>query len=238
MNLRFAGISLLALLGLVACGGSKTTDSPAAASSTSLVGTWGNATETDTFNANGTFAISKANCTYTGGTYSVAGNKLTVTAVPTTAVASGTVAPATACTTATTSTLNGYSFTYTISGNSLTYVDATGTYTVHQLLGKWTAPITGGTEVYTFNAGGTYVYDLTATGLGTCTFTGGTYTVSGETLTFTTAPTAGSGAGVTCTPSALAALAGLVNTITMTSATTLTATSKGVVPVVTNYTRI
>lgn len=225
MNFRIIGLCIAAISGLTACGGGGGSSSTAA-STPSIVGTWGNGTETQTYRSNNTFASSAGGCTYSGGTYTVAGNKVSVATVPTTATPSGT-APA-ACGSVPAG-FAGYSFTYTISGNTLTYVDITGTTPIYSLTGKWSNSGTAGTESYTFNADGSYVYIVTPTGLGTCTFTGGTYTISGETLTFATAPTAGAmtGTGVNCATSIVAGLGGLTSIITINSLNQMTATTAG-----------
>jgi hypothetical protein len=224
MNIRMIGLILAAIFGLTACGGGG---SSAASGATSIVGTWGNAAtkaETDTFNSDNTFAISQSGCTYTGGTYSVSGNKLSVVTVPTGAVSSGT-SPAGSCSASNATSLATYNFTYTITGNTLTYVDSNGTTLLYALTGKWSATAGTLTSSFTFNADGSYVF-AQANGTGSCSFTGGKYSVSGETLTFTSSPTAETHTGaVTCT---IPALANVNYTISITSATSLTATRASV----------
>jgi hypothetical protein len=230
MNFRIIGLCIAAIAGLTACGGGGSSATPAGA--TSIVGTWGNGTETQTYRSNNTFASSVGGCTYSGGTYAVAGNKVTVATVPTTATPSGTTPAACGSVPA---GFSGYSFTYTISGNTLTYTDSTGATPLYSLAGKWSNSGAAGTESYTFNADGSYVLFASLTGAGSCTFTGGTYTMSGEKLTFT-APTAGAmtGTGVNCAISVVAGLGGLVSTVTINSVNQMTSTIAGVPTV---YTR-
>ncbi len=221
-NYRVSGLFLMVIASMAACGGGG---GSSASSASSPVGTWGNATGTDTYNANNTFVTSFGGCTYTGGTYTLSGNKITVTTVPTAATPSGT-APAASCPLSSTqSALTGYSATFTLSGYTITVTPSAGSVsTSYALAGKWQgAPVSGETTTFTFNGDGTYKLTVAITG-GTCDFTGGKYTASGELLTIDTAPTTGVATGsVTCNVANLAALAGSTNWIQL-SATTLAAT--------------
>jgi hypothetical protein len=237
MNFRTIGLCVAAIAGLTACGGGGS--SATSANAPSIVGTWGNtgnAAETDTFNSDNTFALSQSGCTYTGGTYSVSGNKVTVTKAPTAAAPSGT-SPAGTCNAAAAAGLATYSFTYTISGNSLTYVDSNSkTTTVFPLVGKWNSIAGTATYTFTINADKTYVFAAsdTSVAVGTCTFTGGTYTVSGESFTFVTSPTTGTPSAntISCnTPT----FAGKSSVVTISSATSMTDTDN---TSTTTYTRI
>ena len=237
MDLKKIGVLVAAVALLAGCGGGGSSAGGGQGSSDSIIGTWSNGSETDTFNADKTFALSQGGCTYTGGTYSISGNKLSVATLPAAAASSGTN-PSGTCSTSGAASLTGYYFTYTISGNSLTYLDsAGGTTNLYRLAGKWRiTDASGNSETYTFGDG-TYVYSVSLAGTGSCDFTGGTYTAVGETLTFNTAPTTGtpSSNSVTCTVANLAGIANTKTTIAVTSATSMTATDASGP---TTYTRI
>ena len=214
---------LMVLAYLSACGGGGGGNS--SSSTTSPVGTWGNATGTDTYNANNTFVTSFGGCTYTGGTYALSGNKITVNAVPTAASPSGTTPAGTCSLSAAQTALTGYSATFTISGSTITVTPSAGSVsTSYALAGKWQgAEVSGITTTFTFNKDGSYILTQTNTS-GSCNFTGGKYSTSGELLTFDTAPTTGTATGsVTCDATGLSSFTGYQNWISI-SATSLTAT--------------
>jgi hypothetical protein len=201
-TLRIIGFLLIVtLMGLAGCGGGS-----GGGAGTTLVGTWGISTRTDTFNADNSLIssiiapASSVDCTYSGGSYSVSGNTMTVPTLPNATPSSKSQAALCAP-----PTLAGYTATYSINpisgvatGNSIDFTDTktNSVTTEYSLAGQWQGTLAnpkilnGFGATLTLNIDGTYSIvvipkDL-STGIdisGTCILTGGTYTASGDLMT-------------------------------------------------------
>jgi hypothetical protein len=200
--LRIIGFLLIVtLMGLSGCGGGS-----GGGAGTTFVGTWGISTKTDTFNADNSLTssiiapASSVDCTYSGGSYSVSGNTMTVPTLPNATPSSKSQAAFCA-----TPTLAGYTATYSINpisgvttGNSIDFTDTTtnSVTTEYSLAGQWQGTLadphtlSGFGATLTLNINGTYsivvipIDPSTNNAInGTCILTGGTYTASGELMT-------------------------------------------------------